>query len=50
MTPVERIHAGAYVYFGFLRPFADVAGVAAQLDWSVPRASDDVHDALTARA
>jgi len=50
MAPVERIHAGAYVYFGFLRPFADIAGVAADLDWSVPRASDDVHDALTARA
>lgn len=50
MTPLERIHAGAYVYFGFLRPFADVAGVAADLDWSVPRASDDVHDALASRA
>lgn len=49
MTPVERIHAGAYVYFGFLRPFADVAGVAADLDWSVPRSSDDVHDLLTSR-
>jgi hypothetical protein len=49
MTPVERIHSGAYVYFGFLRPFADVAGVAGTLDWTVPRASDDVHDLLAAR-
>lgn len=50
LSPVERIHAGAYVYFGFLRPFADVAGVASDLDWTVPKASEDVHDLLTARA
>ncbi len=33
----EKIRAGAYVYFSFLRPFAEVAGVADELDWSVPR-------------
>ncbi|MEO7571800.1 MAG: hypothetical protein ABIX10_05130 [Acidimicrobiales bacterium] len=33
----EKIRAGAYVYFSFLRPFAELAGVADELDWSVPR-------------
>jgi hypothetical protein len=33
----EKIRAGAYVYFSFLRPFAEVAGVADELDWTVPR-------------
>lgn len=33
----DKIRAGAYVYFSFLRPFAEIAGVADQLDWSVPR-------------
>jgi hypothetical protein len=33
----EKIRAGAYVYFSFLRPFAELAGVADQLDWTVPR-------------
>lgn len=33
----EMIRCGAYVYFTFLRPFAEVAGVADHLDWSVPR-------------
>lgn len=33
----EMIRCGAYVYFSFLRPFAEVAGVADQLDWTVPR-------------
>jgi len=33
----EKIRAGAYVYFTFLRPFAEVAGIADDLDWSVPR-------------
>ena len=33
----EKIRAGAYVYFTFLRPFAEVAGIADELDWSVPR-------------
>ena len=37
MTRDEKIRAGAYVYFTFLRPFAEVAGVADELDWSVPR-------------
>ena len=25
------------MYFSFLRPFAEVAGVADELDWTVPR-------------
>ena len=33
----EMIRCGAYVYFSFLRPFAEVAGVADELDWEVPR-------------
>ena len=33
----EKIRAGAYVYFSFLRPFAELAGVAEELDWTVPR-------------
>jgi hypothetical protein len=39
----EKIRAGAYVYFSFLRPFAEVAGVVDDLDWTVPR---DVPDPL----
>ena len=37
MSRDEKIRAGAYVYFTFLRPFAEVAGVADELDWTVPR-------------
>lgn len=37
MSRDEKIRAGAYVYFTFLRPFAEVAGIADRLDWSVPR-------------
>ena len=33
----EKIRCGAYVYFTFLRPFAEAAGIADQLDWTVPR-------------
>jgi hypothetical protein len=36
----EKLLAGAYVYFTFPKPFADAAGI--DLDWSVPRASEDV--------
>src|SRR5207344_2279584 len=32
-----KIDAGAYVYFTFLRPFAEIAGV--EIDWTVPRDS-----------
>lgn len=39
-----KIDAGAYVYFTFLRPFADAAGVA--LDWTVPRDSLDLYPLL----
>ncbi|HMQ24743.1 MAG TPA: hypothetical protein PKA98_02050, partial [Acidimicrobiales bacterium] len=37
MSRDEKIRCGAYVYFSFLKPFADVAGVGDQLDWTVPR-------------
>lgn len=37
MSRDEMIRCGAYVYFTFLRPFAEVAGVAGELDWTVPR-------------
>jgi hypothetical protein len=37
MTRDEKIRAGAYVYFSFLRPFAEEAGMADELDWTVPR-------------
>lgn len=46
MTRNERIDAGAYVYFTFLRPFAEVAGVADDLDWTCPRDSLDVYDVI----
>jgi hypothetical protein len=37
MSRDEKIRAGAYVYFTFLRPFAEEAGIADELDWTVPR-------------
>ena len=39
-----KIDAGAYVYFTFLRPFAELAG--AELDWTVPRDSTDLYPFL----
>ncbi len=33
----DIIAAGAYVYFTFLRPFAQIAGVADDIDWTCPR-------------
>ncbi|MBV8305697.1 MAG: hypothetical protein JOZ04_15920, partial [Acidimicrobiia bacterium] len=36
MSNGQKVDAGAYVYFSFLRPFAEVAGVAGDLDWTVP--------------
>jgi hypothetical protein len=40
----EKINCGAYVYFTFLRPFAEAAGV--DLDWTVPRDSLDLYPLL----
>jgi hypothetical protein len=37
MSRDEKIACGAYVYFTFPRPFAEVAGVAGEIDWTVPR-------------
>ncbi len=49
MSRDEMIRCGAYVYFSFLRPFAQVAGVEDQLDWSVPRDLDpQVYELLVA--
>ena len=42
----EKIDAGAYVYFTFLRPFAETAGVDDRLDWTVPRDSLEVYEGL----
>jgi hypothetical protein len=42
----EKLNAGAYVYFSFLRPFAVAAGNAEQLDWTVPRDSLDLYPFL----
>ncbi len=42
----DKIDAGAYVYFSFLRPFAVAAGVADQLDWTVPRDAVDLYPLL----
>jgi hypothetical protein len=47
MTRAEKIDAGAYVYFTFLRPFAVAAGVADELDWTVPRDSLDLYELLS---
>ncbi len=33
----ELIRCGAHVYFSFLEPFAEAAGIAGELDWTVPR-------------
>ena len=47
MSRRQKIDAGAYVYFSFLRPFAVAAGVADGLDWTVPRDSvGPLYDAL----
>jgi hypothetical protein len=42
----EKLNAGAYVYFSFLRPFAVVAGNVDALDWTVPRDSLDLYPLL----
>ena len=46
MSRREKLDAGAYVYFTFLRPFAETAGVDDRLDWTVPRDSLDVYEGL----
>jgi hypothetical protein len=38
MDTMEMVVCGAEVYFTFLRPFAQAAGVAEQIDWTVPQA------------
>ena len=35
-TAHEKIRCGAYVYFSFLRPYAEEAGLTG-VDWTVPR-------------
>ena len=46
MSRREKLDAGAYVYFTFLRPFAETAAVDDRLDWTVPRDSLDVYEGL----
>ena len=49
METNEMVDCGAEVYFTFLRPFAEVAGVADDLDWTVPREIESpVYDLLVA--
>ena len=47
MERSQKIDCGAYVYFSFLRPFAQAAGIADQLDWTVPRDSLDLYPFLS---
>ena len=45
----RRIACGSYVYFSFLRPFAELAGVANEIDWTCPRdIQDDLYPLVTA--
>ena len=45
----QRIACGAYVYLTFLRPFAELAGVADQIDWTCPRDTPaDLYPLVTA--
>ena len=45
----ERIRCGAYVYFTFLRPFAQIAGVEKEIDWECPRdIPEDIYPLVTA--
>jgi hypothetical protein len=49
MSRDEKIRCGAYVYFTFLRPFAQEAGVDGALDWTVPRdLPDPVYEMVSA--
>jgi hypothetical protein len=49
MTRDEKIACGAYVYFTFPKPLAEEAGVADQLDWTVPRdTKSGLYDMLAA--
>lgn len=44
----QKIVNGASVYFGFLAPFAEVAGCLHDLDWRVPVAAHDTLDLMVA--
>src|SRR5204863_7396958 len=47
MSRRQKIDAGAYVYFSFLRPFSVAARLADELDWTVPRDTvGPLYDAL----
>ncbi len=49
MSRDDRIKCGAYVYFTFLRPFAQMAGVEEEIDWDCPRdISKDLYPLVTA--
>jgi len=37
MNRDEKIACGSYVYFTFLRPFAEIAGISDDIDWTCPR-------------
>jgi hypothetical protein len=46
MSRDEKIACGAYVYFTFPRPLAEEAGIADQLDWTVPRDTLEPRDPI----
>jgi hypothetical protein len=45
----EKMAAGAFSYFSTLRPFAALAGVDGQVDWTVPRAAADIMASMKPR-
>ena len=42
----EKMSAGAFSYFTTLRPFAVLAGVADDVDWTVPRAATGILESM----
>ena len=42
----EKMAAGAFSYFTTLRPFAVLAGVDSEVDWTVPRAAADIMESM----
>ena len=46
----EKMSAGAFSYFTTLRPFAVLAGVDTEVDWTVPRAATDILESMKAAA
>jgi len=48
MSRDEKIACGSYVYFTFLRPFAEIAGISDDIDWTCPRDTpEDLYPFIT---